>query len=118
MFEWVDTENAALALLQVGQQHGIDLSAHCSHSQFLKDGRYIHLHMLGEQVRYSMQGPISLLPSRFSESSSAFNGMWHETGILPDMELAFVFVKAWLWDAKEVDDLPVPEREITRCGIG
>jgi hypothetical protein len=42
--------------------------------------------------------------------------MWHEAGTLEDLEEAFEFLRAWLIDRKEVDDLP--QRYVRREGIG
>jgi hypothetical protein len=47
-----------------------------------------------------------LLPSNLKESATAFRGAWSETGTFEDLDQAFVVVKAWLLDRKEVDDLP------------
>jgi hypothetical protein len=66
-------------------------------------------------LHYSMQGPISRLPSRLKESAAAFQGSWSEAGTFDNMEQAFELVKAWLLDGKEVDDLP--SRSVRRYGI-
>ncbi len=66
-------------------------------------------------VGYSMPGKVVQLPQEFAGSASAFYGMWHEAGTLP--ERAFEFVRAWLLDDTEVDQLPVPEPERRRYGI-
>jgi hypothetical protein len=120
--QWEDTEAAATALVAFAQQKGVDLAAYCSHSQFLNEsnGRYIVLWVKGGMagVGYSMQGKVADLPREFAESASAFYGMWHEAGTLPDVERAFEFVRAWLVAGTEVDQLPVPERERRRYGIG
>jgi hypothetical protein len=116
--DWSDTEAAAAALVSMAQQQGIDLARYCSHSQFCSGHRYIHLWMKGAQVGYAMQGKVGVLPEEFRNSASAFYGMWHEAGVLPDIERAFEFVRAWLLDGAEVDHLPVPERERRRYGIG
>lgn len=118
--QWEDTEAAATALVAFAQQQGVDLAAYCGHSQFLNEanGRYIRLWMKGTAVGYAMQGKVAVLPEEFAESARAFHGMWHEAGTLPDMERAFEFVRAWLLAGTEVDQLPVPERERRRYGIG
>jgi hypothetical protein len=118
---WADTaEAAATALVAFARQRGIDLARNCGYSQFLNEdnGRYIVLWVKNARVGYSMQGMVSLLPRAFAESASAFYGMWHEAGALPDIERAFEFVQAWLIEDTEVDRLPVPERERRRYGIG
>jgi hypothetical protein len=66
-------------------------------------------------LHYSMQGPISRLPSRLKGSADAFQGSWSEAGTFENMEQAFELVKAWLLDWKEVDDLP--SRSVRRYGI-
>jgi hypothetical protein len=114
-----DTEAAAAALLSLAEQQGIDLAKYCVQSTFLNEsnGRYIHLWMDGTAVKYAMQGKVSVLPQEFKDSATAFIGMWVEAGTLPDVERAFLFLKAWLLDGAEVDQLPVPERERRRYGI-
>jgi len=120
--QWEDYEAAATALVSLAQQRGVDLARYCGHSQFLNkaNGRYIVLWLKEGTagIGYSMQGQIAELPREFAESASAFSGMWHEAGTLPDTERAFEFVLAWLLYGTEVDQLPVPERERRRYGIG
>ena len=118
--EWEHTEAAASVLVSLGRERGVDLARYCGHSQFLNEtnGRYIHLWMKGTAVGYAMQGKVAELPEEFVESASAFRGMWSEAGVLPDIERAFEFVRAWVLDGTEVDRLPVPERERRRWGIG
>ena len=121
-WEWEDNEAAATALISFAQQRGVDFARYCGHSQFLNEenGRYIVLWVKRGTagIGYSMQGKVSVLPREFAESASAFYGMWHEAGTLPDIEHAFEFVRAWLLDGTEVDQLPVFERERRRYGIG
>lgn len=69
-----------------------------------------------DKVHYNMQGPVETLPERYKPSVHAFHGMWHEAGTVADLEEAFAFLKAWLIDRSEVDDLPA--RFVRREGIG
>jgi hypothetical protein len=109
------------------QQQGIDLEPFRKGITFQKDRRWIDLwrknllsgtgpenEPLGT-LHYSMQGSIAVLPNRLKDSASAFQGAWTEVGTFASIEQALAFVKAWLLDSKEVDDLP--ERCIRRYGI-
>jgi hypothetical protein len=118
--DWADTEAAASVFLDFAAKRGVDLAQFHGHSQFLneKNGRYIVLWKKGTGLGYSMQGKVSLLPREFADSASAFYGMWHESGTLPDLDQAFRFLQAWLIEGIEVDQLPVQERERRRYGIG
>jgi hypothetical protein len=66
-------------------------------------------------LHYSLQGTITVVPSRMKKSASAFRGAWIEAGTFESLEQAFDFVKAWLLDWKEVDNLPA--RFIRSYGI-
>ena len=117
----------AQELVSFAQQHGIDLEALRKDFTFQKDRRWIDVwrkdslpgtgpvnEPLGT-LHYNMQGAISLLPSKLKESAAAFRGAWSEAGTFENMEQAFVLLKAWLLDRKEIDDLP--HRCVRRCGI-
>jgi hypothetical protein len=88
------------------------------HAAFIHAGRYVAFWRKTKDgvIYYSAQGPIEVLPEEFKMSASAFRGMWHEAGFLGDLERAFAFLRAWILDGKEVDELP--ERGRTRYGIG
>jgi hypothetical protein len=105
----------AQELLVFAKQCGVDLSSTCYDWAFLNEGRFIVLWRKEGKVHYNMQGSIDALPQRYKASAGAFRGMWHEAGTLPDLEQAFAFLKAWLIDRKEVDDLP--QRYVRREGI-
>jgi hypothetical protein len=117
----------AQELTDFARPRGIDLEPFRKDIAFLKDRRWIDVwrkdsfpgsgpasEPLGT-LHYSMQGPISLLPSCLKDSASAFRGVWSEAGTFEDLGQAFELVKAWLVDWKEVDDLP--ERRIRRYQI-
>ena len=106
----------AQELVAFAKQRGVDLSSTCHELAFLNEGRFISLWRKEGRVHYNMQGPIDDLPERYKASASAFRGMWHEAGSLPDLQEAFEFLKAWLLDKKEVDALPA--RYVRREGIG
>jgi hypothetical protein len=123
-----DPRATALELLDFARQKDTRLDALLDRSGFQTDDRSIFFWReqanLPEDapsdsaiglICYNMQGAISVLPLRFQESSDAFQGVWHEVGSLDDMEHAFAFLKAWLLDRKEIDELP--PRKIKRCGI-
>ena len=117
----------ALELVYLAQRHGIDLEPLRKDFAFLKDRRYIDFWRKDElpstgpaneqigTLHYNMQGSIAVLPSVLKESSSAFRGAWTEAGTFENIEQAFAFLKAWLLDWKEVDDLP--PRSVRRYGI-
>jgi hypothetical protein len=106
----------AQELVTFAKQRGIDLSPTCYDWAFLAEGRFISLWRKEGEIHYNMQGPVATLPERYKASTSAFRGMWHEAGILADFEEAFEFLKGWLIDRKEVDELP--QRSVRREGIG
>ena len=66
-------------------------------------------------LKYNMQGAIAKLPCKYRESESVFRGGWTEAGTFASVQEAFNFVKAWLLDVKEVDELP--QRQVRREGI-
>lgn len=109
-------ETTAKDLLDFAKQRGEDLSPTCHNAAFFGEGRYIMVWRNAGKVHYNMQGKISTLPERYKASASAFHGMWTEVGTLTDLEAAFEFLKAWLIDRKEIDDLP--QRQVRREGIG
>jgi hypothetical protein len=125
----VENERAtAQELVLYAQQQGVDLELVRNDSVFQKDQRWIALWRKADKLpcsgradeelgtlHYNMQGSIAVLPATLRDSGSAFRGMWHEAGTLGDIHQAFVMLKAWLLDRKEVDDLPV--RQVKRCGI-
>jgi hypothetical protein len=106
----------ARELISLAQQQGVDLASLYNSGTFLHDGRIIWFWRKNDVIHYSLQGRISVLPQRYKASASAFRGMWDEAGTLTDLETAFEFLKAWLIDSKEVDDLP--QRYVRREGIG
>ncbi len=106
----------ARELVAFAKQLGVDLSSTCHDWAFLNEGRFISLWRKDGKVHYTMQGPVETLPERYKASARAFHGMWHEAGAVADLEQAFEFLKAWLIDRKEVDNLP--PRYVRREGIG
>ncbi len=106
----------ALELVAFAKQQGTDISSIYHDWAFLSDARFISLWRKEGKVYYNMEGPVRTLPERFTASASAFYGMWSEAGTVTDLEEAFEFLKAWLIDRKEVDDLP--QRYVRREGIG
>lgn len=105
----------AQELVAFAKQRGIDLSSMFYDWSFLNQGRYIFLWRKEGRILYNMQGPVKVLPEKLKASADVFYGMWGETGSLENIEEAFDFVKAWLLDRKEVDDLPY--RSVRSYGI-
>ena len=103
-------------LVAFGRERGVDLGKICHEVAFSNEGRFIILWRKEGKVHYNMQGRIEVLPHSFQASAGLFRGMWREAGNLPDLQEAFEFLKAWLIDRKEVDDLP--PRYVRREGIG
>jgi hypothetical protein len=122
----------AQELVSFAREHGLHLEAVCHEWAFLNAGRLICLWRKNEVVHsdlqgraedelpgsgavneppatlhYSMQGAVSVLPQALKDSAGAFRGMWVEAGTFKDLEQALAFLKAWLIDRKEVDDLPL-----------
>jgi len=124
----VDNERAtAQELVSFAQTKGFNLDQLRQDSVFQKDQRWIDVWRknrtpssgpVGEPdgtLHYNMQGAISALPNKLTGSASAFRGAWSEAGTFKNIEQAVELVKAWLLDAKEVDDLP--QREVRRYQI-
>ena len=65
-------------------------------------------------IRYNLQGQVLVLPAAFKDSLSAFRGHWHETDSFDRIAEAADFVKAWVVDERELDDLP-PRRVRSRA---
>ena len=103
-------------LIEFAKQRGLDLNSTSYDWGFLKGDRFISLWRKEGKVHYNMQGRVHLLPQSFKASAGAFRGMWHETGSLMDLQTACEFLKAWLIEQKEVDELR--PRNIRSQGIG
>jgi hypothetical protein len=106
----------ARELISLAAQQGIDLDPLFDSGTFLHDGRIIWFRRKGGIIHYSLQGKIEVLPREYEASASAFRGMWDEAGTVGDLEEAFEFLKAWLIDRTEIDELP--QRYVRREGIG
>lgn len=116
-------ERISQKLMTFARDQGVDLAALCvgpesGSAYFFCDGRSINFWRKTRNgvIYYGIQGPIKLLPEEFKASASAFCGFWHESGYFPSIEKTFAFVKAWLIDRCEVDELP--KRKRLRYGIG
>jgi hypothetical protein len=115
--EWSKYETAASELIHTAKRQGVDLEPLCHSWAFFNQGRSLRVWMQGSEVGYAKLGPIKVLPAEFKDSAGAFYGMWCEAGILPNVERALLFLKGWLLDMEEIDQLPVPERVLRRYGI-
>lgn len=119
--------STAQELVSFARQQGIDLEPFRKDFAFEKDHRYIDFWRKDElpgtgpaneplgTLHYNMQGAISVLPNKLKDSAGAFRGAWTEAGTFESVAQAFAFLKAWLLDHKEVDDLP--GRFVRRYGI-
>lgn len=110
-------ETVADKLLAMARKVGLDLDSMCQHHAFVGNNRYICFSQKNRKgaVYYSLQGSISILPNVLKRSEIAFRGAWSEAGYLENTDQAFAFLKAWLIDQKEVDELP--KRYTTRYQI-
>ena len=106
----------AQELISLAAQQGVDLVPLYDSGTFLHDDRIIWFWRKSGVVHYSLQGKVEVLPLKYQASADAFRGMWDEAGTVADLEEAFEFLKAWLIDRKEVDDLPY--RYVRREAIG
>jgi hypothetical protein len=117
----------AQELVYLAREQGVDLEPLRNDDVFINDRRWIWFWRKDSSpatgpakeppgtLHYNMQGAISALPQSLNESASAFRGAWSEAGTFKNLEQAFEFLKAWLVDRKEVDDLPL--RCVRRFGI-
>jgi hypothetical protein len=123
-----NTRETAQEVVSFAKKQGVDLEALRNDIAFQKDSRWIEVwrkdslpgtgpvdEPLGT-LHFAMQGPISRLPGTPRHADIPFYGSWSEAGTLESVEQAFGLVKAWLLDAKEVDDLP--PRRVRRSGTG
>jgi hypothetical protein len=115
MNEWESRAATAQELVAIGKQRGVDLSATHDEGAFFTEGRFIQLCRKEGRIHYNMQGRIGILPEKMKASASAFHGMWVERGSSETIEQAFEFLKAWLLERKEIDDLP--SRSVRSYGI-
>ncbi len=106
----------AREFISLAQQQGVDLASMYNSGTFLHASRIIWFWRKNDVIQYSLQGKIDALPEKYKASASAFRGMWTEAGTLTNLEEAFAFLKSWLIDRKEVDELP--QRHVRREGIG
>ncbi len=110
--------STAQELVSAAREHGIDLEPFRHDYSFFKSERFIYLwrkdalpgtgpasQSLGT-LNYNMQGAVSVVPNCMKHSASLFKGSWNEAGALETIGQAVELVKAWLLEAKEVDDLP------------
>ena len=98
-------------------RQGVNLSHFCcAETTFYNGRRHIFMWRDKDVIRYNLQGQVLVLPAAFKESISAFRGNWHETGSFSGIMEAVEFVKAWVVDEREVDDLP--PRRVRSRGIG
>jgi hypothetical protein len=79
-------EATAKELVAFAKGRGFDLSSAYYDIAFFNDERFILLWRRDGKVHYNLQGKVHALPGDFKASGSAFRGMWHEAGTLPDME--------------------------------
>jgi hypothetical protein len=114
--EFESMEVTARELLSLAGQHEFDLAPMYGSGTFLRDARIIWFWRKNGIIHYSLQGKVEVLPRAFQASADAFHDMWHEVGILADLQAAFELLKEWLIDKKEVDDLPL--RSVKSQGIG
>jgi uncharacterized protein YodC (DUF2158 family) len=108
----------AQELVTFAHQNGVDLAAICHDHSFHHKTRFIYFWRKTRSgvIYYNTQGSVKLLPDEFRESANAFRGMWHEAGYVQGLGRALAFVKAWVLDGREVDELPARCRQ--RWGIG
>jgi hypothetical protein len=115
-------------LVSFAREQGVDLEIVRTNDAFLKDQRWIWFWRKQDGIpctgpvdekegtlHYNMQGTIEVLPEKLKESATAFRHAWTEAGTVASIEQAFHFLKAWLLDRSEVDELP--HRSVGRYGI-
>ncbi len=108
-------QETARELVTFARTQGCDLEPNRFDCMLQNERRWIYLWRKDGLLHYNMQGAIEILPSQLKEPASAFRGAWGESGTFDDMERAVEFVKAWLIENKEVDDLP--HRRVRQYGI-
>jgi len=124
-----DNERAtALELVSFAREQGLDLEPIRRESMFQTDQRWAYFWRKwdglpcsgpGEEeegtLHYNMQGTVASLPETLGRSASPSQAAWSEAGTFSNIAQAFAFLKAWVLEARGVDELP--ERFVTRCGI-
>jgi hypothetical protein len=115
----VSMRETAQELISVAQRRAIDFAPLRNDAMFRNDRRSIFVWRKVDGVPasgpalmkegtlcYNMQGSIKVLPNVLKDSAGAFKGGWSESGTFENLEQAVDFVKAWLVERKEIDELP------------
>jgi hypothetical protein len=107
----------AARIVEHALKQGADSSQllHAGSGAFQKENRWIEFWVKDDSLCYHLSGEISTPPALIAESRPSFQGIWDETGSLPDLEQAFQLLQAWLVEWKEVDELP--DRFLRRWSI-
>src|SRR5438105_4980933 len=108
--QWIADGLHALALSRRS-----DLASQCKSDAFCREGRYISFWRKHGVVAYSLQGPVAVLPTEYQASAVDFQGMWTEAGTVENIEQAYDLLVSWIFENKEVVELPA--RAVRRNGI-
>jgi hypothetical protein len=118
----------ALEILRFGQLAGVDLEPMREDFVFQHGLRWINFWRKnpmpgtgpeGEPLgtlHYAMQGPYAVAQSRPGQGSDSPPVSFHESGTLDSVEQAFRLAKAWVFENKDVEQLP--PRHIRRTDMG
>lgn len=108
--QWIADGLHALAF-----SHRNDLASQCKSDAFCRGGRHLSFWRKEGVIAYSLQGPIAVLPVEYRASASDFRGMWTEAGTVENIEQAYELLISWIFEGKDVDELPA--RAVRRNGI-
>src|SRR5688500_2211695 len=87
---------ARIVELALKQRADISQLLHAGSGAFQHENRWMMFWVKDDSLWYRLSGKISSPPAEIAESHPTFNGIWDESGLLPDLEQAFQLLRAWL----------------------
>jgi hypothetical protein len=109
----VSLKETSKQIISIALEKGEDVSPLCDeYGVFESSKRWIEFWVKDDSLGYHLSGEISTPPAQIAESRPSFQGIWDETGTIPNLEQAFELLRAWLLEGKEIDELP--DRSIRR----
>lgn len=103
-------------IVAIASAYNVDVRPICNeYGVFESRKRLIEFWFKDDSLRYHLSGEISIPPAEIGPNNRSFQGIWDETGSIPDLEQAFQLLRAWLVECKEIDELP--DRTVLRWMI-
>jgi len=109
----VSLKETSKQIISIALEKGVNVShLRNKYGVFELGKRWIEFWVKDDSLCYHLSGEISTSPAQIAESRPSFQGIWDETGTIPNLEQAFELLRAWLLEGKEIDELP--DRSIRR----